>query len=99
MEERKNNYNDGFNLLLKDYGESFEEEIEKEKLHVLDINERQKKAIKYVNEKLSITRREYMNINNVSHTTAQKELKDLVIKKVFRTRGTGKYIYYELTQG
>lgn len=87
------------NLLLKDYGRSFEEEIEKEKLHVLDINERQKKAIKYVKENLSITRRKYMKMNNVSHTTAQKELKDLVMKKVFRIRGAGKYIHYELTQG
>ena len=51
----------------------------------------------YVNEHLKITRREYMKINNVSHTTAQKELKDLIIKKVFRTSGAGKYTYYELT--
>jgi ATP-dependent DNA helicase RecG len=79
----------GFEVILMGPGKSFEEEIEKEKLHVLDINERQKKAIKYVNEKLSITRREYMKINNISHTTAQKELKELVIKKVFRTLTQG----------
>ncbi len=87
----------GFEVVLMGPGKSFEEEITKEKLHILDINERQKKAIEYVNEHLKITRREYMKINNVSHTTAQKELKDLIIKKVFRTSGAGKYTYYELT--
>ena len=52
----------------------------------MEIDKRQKKAIKYVNEKLRMTRREYMKLNNVSHTTAQKELKDLVLKKEFHQK-------------
>ena len=96
MEERKNNYNDGFNLLLKDYGESFEEEIEKEKLHVLDINERQKKAIKHVKSNGSIARNEYMEINNVSHKTAHLELKKLVEKNIFIQEGKGRSTKYIL---
>ena len=79
----------GFEVVLMGPGKSFEEAIIREKLHVLDINERQKKAIKYVNEKLSITRREYVEINNVSSKTAYFELKDLVDKKIFISEGRG----------
>jgi ATP-dependent DNA helicase RecG len=89
----------GFEVILIGPGKSFGEEIEKEKLHILEINERQKSAIKYAKEKGGITRREYIEINKVSHTTAHKELKDLVKKRVFRIRGAGKYLRYELTQG
>lgn len=84
------------NLLLKDYGKSFEEEIEKEKLHVLDINERQKKAIKHVKSKGSIARNEYMKINNVSHKTAHLELKELVEKNIFIQDGKGRATKYML---
>ena len=80
-------------------GKQFEEEIEKEKLHILDINERQKRAIEYIKEKGVISRKNYIEINNVSHTTAHKELKDLVNKKILQGKGSGKYLRYELTQG
>ena len=80
-------------------GKSFEERIEKEKLHLLEINERQGKAIEYVRKKGSISRQEYMQINHISHTIAHKELKELVEKEIFRVKGAGKYLKYELTQG
>ena len=47
----------------------------------------------------SISRREYMKLNNVSHTIAHRELKDLVDKNIFSKRGGGKYTVYVLTQG
>ena len=84
----------GFEVVLMGPGKSFEDAIIKEKLHVLDINERQKKAIKYVNEKLSITRREYVEVNNVSSKTAYFELKDLVDKKIFISKGRGSSTRY-----
>ena len=88
-----------FVIKLMGPGKQFEEEIEKEKLHILDINERQKRAIEYIKEKGVMSRKDYIEINNVSHTTAHKELKDLVNKKILQGKGSGKYLKYELTQG
>ncbi|MFH1823941.1 MAG: ATP-binding protein [Candidatus Firestonebacteria bacterium] len=93
------NLSGGFEVTLIGPGKSFEEEIEKQKLHKLEINERQRKAIKYVVEEKTISRQEYVRVNRISHTTAHKELKELVEKGVFRKKGAGKYIRYELTQG
>jgi ATP-dependent DNA helicase RecG len=93
------NLSGGFEVTLIGPGKSFEEEIEKEKFHKLEINERQEKAIKYVIDKGSINRREYMRLNQISHTIAHRELKELVGKGVFKKKGAGKYIRYELTQG
>lgn len=66
---------------------------------LIELNERQKKAIDYVAEKGSISRSEYKQINQISHTTAHKELKNLVKKKILKVKGAGKYLRYELTQG
>lgn len=72
-------------------------EIEDEILR--ELNERQKKAIEYVKEKGSISRKEYKQLTDVSHTIAHRELKNLVKKSIFRTKSAGKYLRYELTQG
>ena len=93
------NLSGGFNVILFGPGKSFEKEIEKEKLHKLDINKRQKKAVEYAVKKMFISRQEYMRINHVSHTIAHMELKELVEKRIFRIKGAGKYLKYELTQG
>lgn len=50
-------------------------------------------------EEGTINRREYIRLNQISHTIAHRELKELVEKGVFRKKGAGKYIRYELTQG
>jgi hypothetical protein len=44
-------------------------------------------------------RNERNQINQISHTIAHRELKQLVERGVFRKKGAGKYIRYELTQG
>ena len=98
-EPKFQNLSGGFEVTLIGPGKSFEKEIEKEKLHKLEINERQRKAIKYVVEEGTINRREYIRLNQISHTIAHRELKELVEKGVFRKKGAGKYIRYELTQG
>ncbi len=64
-----------------------------------ELNERQKTAVEYIKRMKSISRKEYIEINSVSHTTAQKELKNLVEKKMLETVGGGKYLRYRLTQG
>ena len=68
-----------------------------EYLNRLDLNIRQKKAIKYVKEKGSISNREYCNLLKVSRKTATNDLTDLVEKNIFSPSGTGKRILrYEL---
>ena len=93
------NLSGGFEVILFGPGKSFEKEIEKEKTHVVGMNERQKRAVEYAKEKGMIKREEYIKINKVSHTTASKELKNLVETGIFRSTGKGKYLRYELTQG
>ena len=98
-EPKFQNTTSGFEVILVGPGKSFEEEIEKQKLHKLELNERQMRAIEYIKEKGIIKREEYIKINKVSHTTASNELKGLVEKNIFRKTGKGKYLRYELTQG
>ncbi|MEK6646160.1 MAG: hypothetical protein AABY84_05765 [Candidatus Firestonebacteria bacterium] len=64
-----------------------------------EFNERQKKAIEYVKKKGSISRKEYKQLNGISHTIAHKELKNLAEKDIFKIQGAGKYLRYGLTQG
>ncbi len=66
---------------------------------IVKLNERQRKAIEYIKEKGSISRQDYIKINNVSHTTAHKELKEMVNKRILRKISGGKYRRYRLTQG
>ena len=66
---------------------------------IVKLNERQRKAIEYIKEKGSISRQDYIKINNVSHTTAHKELKEMVNKRILRKISGGKYRRYMLTQG
>ncbi len=89
----------GFNVTLIGPGKTFEKTIEDEKLHKLDLNDRQKKAIKYIKDKGSITRHEYILINHVSHTIAHQELKGMLEKRILMTQSAGKYLNYRLTQG
>ena len=98
-EPKFQNLSGGFEVTLIGPGKSFEKKIEKEQLHELEINKRQRKAIKYVVKEGTINRREYMKLNQISHTIAHRELKELVEKGIFRKKGAGKYVRYELTQG
>lgn len=90
------NLSGGFEVTLAGPGKSFEKEIEKEKLHKLEISSRQKKAIEYVKNEGSIKRSEYMKINEVSHKTAHLELRSLVQKKLLTQEGKGRATKYLL---
>lgn len=90
------NLSGGFEVTLIGPGKSFEEEIDKEKLHKLEINERQKAAIEHIRKEKKITRQIYCQINNVGDTYAKKELKELMQKKIIRKIGKGKNTYYVL---
>jgi ATP-dependent DNA helicase RecG len=95
-EPKFQNLSGGFEAAITGPGKEFEEEIEKEKLHVLEINERQKKAIKYIKEKGRITKETYQSLNNISSATAKRDIKDLINKKVFKQIGRGPSVYYML---
>ncbi|NQE54265.1 hypothetical protein C5S29_11780, partial [ANME-1 cluster archaeon GoMg3.2] len=58
--------------------------------------ERQKNAIDYIKEKEKITNKEYRMINNVSHTLANHELKDLAEKEILMIKGKGRATQYFL---
>jgi len=96
LEPEFQNFSGGFDVTLIGPGKSFEEEIEKEKLHTLEINERQRAAIGYIRKEKKITRQLYCQINNIGDTYAKKELKELIQKKMIRKIGKGRNIYYVL---
>ena len=90
------NLSGGFEVTLIGPEKSFEKEIEKEKFHKLEINERQKNAIKYLKKEKTITRQIYSRINNIGNTYAKKELKELIQKGIIRKIAKGKNTYYIL---
>lgn len=90
------NLSGGFEVTLRGPGKVFDKEIEKEKLHRLDINIRQKKAMQYLQKEKKITRQIYGQINEVGITYAKKELNDLINKKVLKRIGTGRNTCYIL---
>ncbi len=59
-----------------------------------ELNERQKKALYFAQKKGFITRKEYVEINNISHETAHKELKDMVEKEFLIREGKGRSVKY-----
>ena len=90
------NLSGGFEVILTGPGKSFEEAIEREKLHILDINERQKKAIEYIKKHGFITSKVYQKINDLGKVYSIKELNDMIAKKIIKKVGKGKQVNYEL---
>jgi len=90
------NLSGGFEVTLIGPGISFEQEIEKQKLHVLEINERQRQAMEYLKENEAISRRTYMELNKVSNKTAFLELKNMVEKNILIKEGRGRSVTYRL---
>lgn len=85
----------GFEITLIGPGKEFEKEIEKAKLGVLDINDRQKKAIEYLNKYGKITSKIYQEINNLGKVYSIKELNDMCKKNILLKTGKGKNIKYK----
>ena len=90
------NLSGGFEVVLTGPGKVFQEKIDKEKLHKLDINDRQKKALEYIKKNGSINRQEYCKINNIGDTYAKRELGELIQKKIIKRVGKGKNTRYVL---
>ncbi len=58
------------------------------------LNDRQKKALYFAQKKRFITRREYIEINDISHETAHKELSEMVDKGFLTKEGKGRGVKY-----
>lgn len=61
-----------------------------EYLDMLDLNDRQKRAVKYVKEQGSISNSEYCNLFSVSRKTATNDLVNLLNKNILDIVGTGR---------
>src|SRR3990170_4852300 len=60
-------------------------------LKKLGLNERQIKAVIYVKEKGKITNKEYQGLSiDISRITATRDLRNLVVRNVFKSVGKGK---------
>jgi len=68
----------------------FRKPFSKDELAKLGLNERQLKAVEYVERKGSITNKEYQKLDNTIKRTATRDLADLVQKGIFRSIGKGK---------
>ncbi len=66
-------------------------EIEK---YGIELNERQKEALKYAFKEGYLTNKIYVDINKVSSKTASLELKDLMQKKLLAVQGKGRSTRY-----
>jgi len=65
-----------------------------EDLEKLGLNERQIKAIQYIQEKGMITNREYQKLCATSWDTAYRDLSELVQKGILRREGKGRSTHY-----
>lgn len=83
-----------------DFWVEFRKDIYNEEyLTNLGLNERQVKAVLLTKEKGKITNSDYQGLNEVSKSTATRDLSELVDKKMIRLEGSGKRdIHYTLNQ-
>ncbi len=90
------NNSGGFEIVLNGPGKGFEKVIDDIKFHKIDINDRQKKAIEYLKVKGEISRKEYSEISGVSLRQANKDLNDLLVKKIIVQVGMGRSTKYRV---
>lgn len=75
----------------------FKDNLTEDQLSKLGLNERQIRAVQYVNEKGKITNGEYQTLNSVSKRTATNDLSELVSQSLLIRIGTsGSNIWYEI---
>jgi ATP-dependent DNA helicase RecG len=78
----------------------FKDNLTKEQLRKLGLNERQVKALLFIKEKGRITNSDYQNLNAVSKRTATNDLSELVDKfKLIKNIGFGAGSFYKLRNG
>ena len=93
------NNSGGFEIILNGPGKGFEKVIDDIKLHKLDLNDRQKKAIELIKSSGTIKRSEYVELGKVSHKTAHLELMNMVKAGILIQKGKGPATKYEFSAG
>ncbi|MBI5024023.1 MAG: hypothetical protein HZC18_03380 [Candidatus Omnitrophica bacterium] len=88
------NNSGGFEIVLVGPGKSFEKTIEDVKLRKLDLNDRQKKAMEFIKQHGGISRKQYVDLAGISVRQANRDLNDLVAKKVVAAVGSGRSLRY-----
>ncbi len=88
------NNSGGFEIVLIGPGKSFEKAIEDVKIHKLDLNDRQKKAMEFIKQYGDISRKQYVDLAGISVRQANRDLNDLVVKKVIAAVGSGRSLRY-----
>jgi ATP-dependent DNA helicase RecG len=63
-----------------------------------NLNERQKKALNYLRQHKTMTRKEYIRNFQTTEVTAKRDLTDLARKRLIKMRGSGRSVYYEMTR-
>lgn len=89
------NNSGGFEVALMGPGKRFEKAIEDVKLHKLDLNYRQKKAMGFIRQHGEISRKQYVNLAGISVRQANRDLSDLLAKKVIVSIGSGRGLKYK----
>ena len=91
----------GGSFIISIYGLDMEKALVEGKVDAIDLmalglNERQRQAIEYIQERDKITNREYQEFGKVSHEMAHRELSELTTKGLIEKRGAGRGTYYIL---
>jgi ATP-dependent DNA helicase RecG len=77
----------------------YKDNFSKEQLSKLGLNERQLKAVFFVEENGQVTNKEYQEINKTSERTALRDLENLIELNVFMKVGEKKGTHYKLKFG
>jgi len=85
----------GLNVMLAGPGKAFEKAIEDQKLHKLDLNDRQKKATGFIKQHGEISRKQYVDLAGISVRQANRDLDDLLDKKIIMPVGAGRSLRYK----
>ena len=90
------NNSGGFEIILRGPGKAFEKVIDDIKLHKVELNDRQKKAREFIKHHGEISRRQYVELAGVSVRQANKDLSDLLEKKIIIQMGAGRSTKYKV---
>jgi len=83
-----------FRVTLFSTKKKFERAEKERKMLWERLNERQRKAIRYIQEHNRITNKEYRSLFSVVKDTAIRDLKDLMDKGIINQRGQGRATHY-----
>ena len=89
------NHSGGFEVVLMGPGKSFEKAIEDAKFHKLNLNDRQKQAVEFIKEHGEISRKQYVDLAGISVRQANRDLSNLLGKKVIVPVGSGRSLRYK----